>query len=162
MALAGILIPLRPGLADAPHVLVRRARAHECPTLETIQWQIDGFFSQLPYKCYLGRGSICENRPKICPWVVSRAASILTLSWLWQAFSFLSVLGSLTLMTCWSGALGHMNPLPVVGHATPSVEADNAPAWFVLTLFWYPPPSWECLLLVWCWPATRPGFRVYG
>ena len=41
-------------------------------TLETTQGQMDGFFSQLLFKCYLPEvASLCDLL-KICPWVVSR------------------------------------------------------------------------------------------
>jgi len=42
-------------------------------TLEATQWQIDGFFSQLPYKCYLEEVASVGDCLKICPWVTSRA-----------------------------------------------------------------------------------------
>ena len=42
-------------------------------TLETSQGQIDGFFSQLPFKCYLSEVASVGNRLKTCPWVASRA-----------------------------------------------------------------------------------------
>ena len=41
-------------------------------TLETPRRQIDGFFSQLPFKCFLPEVASVGYRLKICPWVVSR------------------------------------------------------------------------------------------
>ena len=41
-------------------------------TLETTQGQIDGFFSQLPFRCYLPEVASVGDRHKICPWVASR------------------------------------------------------------------------------------------
>jgi hypothetical protein len=41
-------------------------------TLETTQWQIDGFFGQLLFKCYLPEVASVGDELKICPWVASR------------------------------------------------------------------------------------------
>ena len=43
-------------------------------TLETTQGRIDGFFSQLPFKCYLPEVASVGYCFKICPWVASRVA----------------------------------------------------------------------------------------
>ena len=44
-------------------------------TLEATQGQIDGFFSQLPYKkCYLEEVAFAGDWIKICPWAASRVA----------------------------------------------------------------------------------------
>ena len=40
--------------------------------LETTQGQIDSFFSQLPFKCYLPEVASVADSLKICPWVASR------------------------------------------------------------------------------------------
>ena len=40
--------------------------------LETTQGQIDGFRSQLPFKCYLPEVASVGDLLKICPWVASR------------------------------------------------------------------------------------------
>ena len=49
-------------------------------TLGIIQGQIDGFFSQLPFKCYLPEVASVGDSLQICPWVASRAAHMLHLS----------------------------------------------------------------------------------
>jgi len=41
-------------------------------TLETTQWQIDGFFSQPPHKCHQHRVASVRDGLKICLWVASR------------------------------------------------------------------------------------------
>ena len=41
-------------------------------TLEVTQGQIDGFFSQLPSKCYLTVVASVGDWLEICPWVASR------------------------------------------------------------------------------------------
>ena len=48
--------------------------AHPSPTLETTQRQIDGFFSQLPFKCYLPEEASVGCGLRICLWVASRVA----------------------------------------------------------------------------------------
>ena len=55
----------------------RRRRSDETKrkpkaTLKTSQGQIDGFFSQLPFKCYLPEVASVGDALKICPWVASR------------------------------------------------------------------------------------------
>ena len=40
-------------------------------TLDTTPGQIDGFFSQLPLKCYLPELASVGDLLKICPWVAS-------------------------------------------------------------------------------------------
>ena len=42
------------------------------PALEATQGQMDGFFSQLPYKCYLEEVASVGNGLKICPQLDSR------------------------------------------------------------------------------------------
>ena len=44
-------------------------------TLEATQGKIDGFFSQLPYKCRQNRVASVGDWLVICPWVASRVAS---------------------------------------------------------------------------------------
>ena len=44
-------------------------------TLETTQRRIHGFFSQLPYKCYLPEAVSVEDGLMSCPWVASRVVS---------------------------------------------------------------------------------------
>ena len=44
-------------------------------TLKKTQGQIDGFFSQLPFKCYLPEVASVGDRLKICPRVASRVVS---------------------------------------------------------------------------------------
>jgi len=46
------------------------------PTLETTQGQTDGFFSQVPCKCYLPEIASVGGLLKICPWVASRVAHL--------------------------------------------------------------------------------------
>ena len=41
-------------------------------TLETTQGRIGGFFSQLPFKCFLPEVASVGNRFTICPWTASR------------------------------------------------------------------------------------------
>ena len=40
--------------------------------LEITQGQTDGFFSQLPYTCYVEAVACVGDGPKICPWVASK------------------------------------------------------------------------------------------
>ena len=40
--------------------------------MEATQGQIDGFFSQLPYKCHQNRVASVGDWLQICPWVASR------------------------------------------------------------------------------------------
>jgi len=44
-------------------------------TLETTQGQIDGFFSQLPFKCYLPEVASVGDWLEICPKVASRVVA---------------------------------------------------------------------------------------
>ena len=48
--------------------------ADAAPTLEATPRQVDGFFSQLPYKCHQNRMASVGDRPEICPWVTSRVS----------------------------------------------------------------------------------------
>jgi len=45
------------------------------PALEATQGHMDGFFSQLPYKCHLKEVASVGDRLKICPWVTSRVVT---------------------------------------------------------------------------------------
>ena len=47
------------------------------PTLEMTQGQRDGFFSQLPFKCFLPEQASVGDRLEICPWVASRVVMLL-------------------------------------------------------------------------------------
>ena len=40
--------------------------------LEATQWQMDGFFSQLSYKCQLEEAASVGDRPNVCPQLDSR------------------------------------------------------------------------------------------
>ena len=42
------------------------------PTLETTQGQMNEFFTQLPFNCYLPEVASVEDLLKIFPWVASR------------------------------------------------------------------------------------------
>ena len=74
-----------PSPAYSPHParpLPETAPAHDQPpslslsTLETTQGQIDGFFSQLLFKCYLPEVASVGDSLKICPWVASRVGRV--------------------------------------------------------------------------------------
>ena len=52
-------------------------------TLEATQGQMDGFFSQLPYKCHQNRVASVGVSLKICPWVTSRVAATAEFSSVW-------------------------------------------------------------------------------
>jgi hypothetical protein len=45
-------------------------------TLETTQGQIDGFFSQIPFKFYLPEVASVEDGLEIFPWVASRVVYV--------------------------------------------------------------------------------------
>ena len=44
-------------------------------TLKTTQGQIDGFFSQFPFNCYLPEVASVGDGLEICPWVASRVVT---------------------------------------------------------------------------------------
>ena len=56
-----------PGTMPAPRAPTSSRAFSQHPTLETIQGQIDGLFSQLPYKCYLEDVASVGDKLKICP-----------------------------------------------------------------------------------------------